>query len=594
MIVMREPVPDEVARQFLKYFLEDFSGGQSLYSAVRNARQRLEWMEDEFPCASWLPVICQNPAARPFVWAEGSIKNVKKIVVGGIAIALIFTGNHIRENLLKANNSSPIEVSTTNKINTNSSINSTETLQDLGDNFSWGEKILIGYNSNQWKQRGIEAFAKKNYEESIGYFKKSLKLNNNDPETLIYLNNTIAMKPSLSDKLPVITTDTIKPCVIQNPKPLKIAVIAPSFINTQNQINEEILRGVAQAQTETNLSCGIKGRLLQIVIVDDKDKDFIAAKVATKLAKANNKDILAVVGHYSSRATIEAGKVYQENQMVVVSPTSTAVRKSFNKDYGINLNKYVFRTPTNDGIAIKDLVNYMVKNLGKTEAAIAYDSSGSYSKTYREELKNQLQSIENGKLVNLKECDLFNNANLENCVGKANETVSVLVLVPETGVTLNKALKMLDRNNTSNLTLFGGDSLYSKTVENKGGKVRNLRIPIPWVQNEANQSQFETNAHRLWGDRDQVNWRTAMSYDATVAIIEGLKGINGNPTRQGLQQVLSSPNFSAEGAVGKVEFDRNGDRRITSKNDAEIGVLVKVKCNKSTSVGCKFVKVPQQ
>ena len=236
----------------------------------------------------------------------------------------------------------------------------------------------------------------------------------------------------------------------------------------------------------------------------------------------------------------------------------------------------------------------MVKNLGKTEAAIAYDSSGSYSKTYREELKNQLQSIENGKLVNLKECDLFNNANLENCVGKANETVSVLVLVPETGVTLNKALKMLDRNNTSNLTLFGGDSLYSKTVENKGGKVRNLRIPIPWVQNEANQSQFETNAHRLWGDRDQVNWRTAMSYDATVAIIEGLKGINGNPTRQGLQQVLSSPNFSAEGAVGKVEFDRNGDRRITSKNDAEIGVLVKVKCNKSTSVGCKFVKVPQQ
>ena len=591
MIVMREPVPDEVARQFLKYFLEDFSGGQSLYSAVRNARQRLEWMEDEFPCASWLPVICQNPAARPFVWAEGSIKNVKKIVVGGIAIALIFTGNHIRENLLKANNSSPIEVSTTNKINTNSSINSTETLQDLGDNFSWGEKILIGYNSNQWKQRGIEAFSQKNYQESIMYFEKSLQRIQNDPETLIYLNNAVAMIPSKSDKLPALNIDTSKPCVIKNQKPLKIAVIAPIFGNTTNQINEEILRGVAQAQTETNLSCGIKGRLLQIVIVDDKDKDFIAAKVATKLAKANNKDILAVVGHYSSRATIEAGKVYQENQMVVVSPTSTAVRKSFNKDYGINLNKYVFRTPTNDGIAIKDLVNYMVKNLGKTEAAIAYDSSGSYSKTYREELKNQLQSVENGQLINLSECDLYNNANLENCVKIANQIVNVLVLVPETGVTLNKALGILDSNKASNLTIFGGDSLYSKAVESKGQKIKNFMIPIPWFQNESNPTPFELDAQKLWNA--QVNWRTAMSYDATMTIVEGLKRIDGNPTREELQKVLSLPNFSAPGAVGNVEFDKNGDRKITRENDANIGVIVQVKCDQPPSGNCKFAKVLQ-
>ena len=419
---------------------------------------------------------------------------------------------------------------------------------------------------------------------------KSLKQNKNDPETLIYLNNAVAMEPSESDKLPVLTKANPKACFIQNPKPLKIAVIAPIFGNTANQINEEILRGVAQAQNATNLNCGIKGRLLQVIIVDDQDKAPTSAQVAKTLV--DEKDILAVVGHYSSRATIEAGKVYQENKMVVVSPTSTAVRKSLNKDYGINLNKYVFRTPTNDGIAIKDLVNYMVRTLGKTKAAIAYDSSGLYSKTYREELKNQLQSIENGQLINLKECDLYNNANLENCVKKANQTVSVLVLVPETGVTLNKALDILDSNNSSNLTLFGGDSLYSKAVENKGEKVQNFMIPIPWFQNEANQSLFESDAQELWNA--QVNWRTAMSYDATMAIVEGLKAIDGDPTRQGIQKELSARNFSIEGAAGNVEFDENGDRRITPENDAEIGVLVQVKCDNPTSQDCKFVRVPQQ
>ncbi|BAY87358.1 extracellular ligand-binding receptor [Calothrix parasitica NIES-267] len=593
MIVMREPVPDAVARQFLKYFLEDFSQGNSLYIAVRNARQRLEWMEDEFPCASWLPVICQNPAAHPFIWAESPIKHLKKWVVGGIAVTLIFTGNYIRDNLLEVSGiNNYIPISTKNQPSPKPSIESKspKTLQGLGDNFSWGEKILIGYNSNQWKQRGIETFSQKNYEESIIYFEKSLQLIPNDPETLIYLNNAVAMKPSDSDKLPALNTGTPKPCVIQNQKPLKIAVIAPMFGNTTNQINEEILRGVAQAQNKTNRRCGIKGRLLQIIIVDDKDKTSTSKKVAKKLTK--NEDILAVVGHYSSKATIATGEVYKKKQMVVVSPTSTAVRKSRQRDYGINLNQYVFRTPTNDGIAIKDLVNYMVRKLGKTEAAIVYDSSGSYSKTYREELKNQLQSIENGRLINLSECDLFNNANLENCVEIANQIVNVLVLVPETGVTFNKALGILDSNNASNLTLFGGDSLYSKAVENQGQKVQNFMIPIPWFQNESNQTPFESDAQKLWNA--QVNWRTAMSYDATMTIVEGLKRIDGNPTRKGLQKVLSAEDFSAPGAAGNVEFDQNGDRKITPENDAEIGVIVEVKCDNPPSGNCRFVRVPQQ
>ncbi|MFW9257888.1 CHASE2 domain-containing protein [Nostoc sp. CALU 546] len=70
IIVMREPVPDQVAKEFLKYFLEGFSGGESLYQAVRQARERLQGLEDRFPCATWLPMICQNPAQIPPTWDE--------------------------------------------------------------------------------------------------------------------------------------------------------------------------------------------------------------------------------------------------------------------------------------------------------------------------------------------------------------------------------------------------------------------------------------------------------------------------------------------------------------------------------------------
>lgn len=68
LIVMREPVPDRVTQAFLKYFLSAYGGGAAFYPAVREARERLQAMEGEFPCATGLPMIFQNPAAVPLSW----------------------------------------------------------------------------------------------------------------------------------------------------------------------------------------------------------------------------------------------------------------------------------------------------------------------------------------------------------------------------------------------------------------------------------------------------------------------------------------------------------------------------------------------
>lgn len=76
LIVMREPVPDQVAHVFLTHFLNPFSRGQSLYQAVREARERLQGIENDFPCASWLPILYQHPQASPFYWPDSEINPV--------------------------------------------------------------------------------------------------------------------------------------------------------------------------------------------------------------------------------------------------------------------------------------------------------------------------------------------------------------------------------------------------------------------------------------------------------------------------------------------------------------------------------------
>ncbi|MUG94136.1 CHAT domain-containing protein [Scytonema sp. UIC 10036] len=68
-IVMREPVPDKVAQTFLKYFLTAFAfDGKPLYQAEKEARLKLHGLEDKYPCASWLPVIFQNPTTAQPTW----------------------------------------------------------------------------------------------------------------------------------------------------------------------------------------------------------------------------------------------------------------------------------------------------------------------------------------------------------------------------------------------------------------------------------------------------------------------------------------------------------------------------------------------
>ncbi|WP_414550759.1 CHASE2 domain-containing protein [Anabaena sp. CCY 0017] len=70
IIVMREQVQNQVAQEFLAEFIASFSSGKSFYVAIREARSRLKDIEDQYYCASWLPVVCQHWSVIPPTWSE--------------------------------------------------------------------------------------------------------------------------------------------------------------------------------------------------------------------------------------------------------------------------------------------------------------------------------------------------------------------------------------------------------------------------------------------------------------------------------------------------------------------------------------------
>jgi len=567
-IVMREPVPDEVAQEFLRYFLKYFSTGQSFYLAVRQAREKLQGMEGEFPCASWLPVIFQNPAEKSLIWPRSAMTQLRTkirllwrsnkvaILAGGvIAVALVVAMSpHIIPRFI----SSPKPA------------NPDPAPQSIARHMSLGEKLLIKENSSPDKIKGITAFSEKKFGDAIKYFTSSLRKDKNDPESLIYLNNAIAQQGA--------TTNTGEKLVIATSVP----------IGSEEKVAAETLRGVAQLQSELNcgleeisraiqdsqhtLNCqgGINGKLLQVEIADDKEDTDFATQIAQALV--NEPNILAVIGHHSSDTTLAAGSIYGKNGLVVISSTSTSVNLT-------DFNEYVFRTVPSDEIAAKNLVDYMRKKLGLVNVAVAYDPGNAYSKSLKEEFQKGL-----GSKQFVVECDL-SQASLKTseCVNRAKQQkAKVLLLVPGKGG-LDKALGLIN-NCTGELQLLGGDAMYNSRTLSDSGKAAaqsELVVAVPW--HSSLNSEFARKAKTFWtGD---VSWRTATAYDATQAIVEGLRRINGNSDRRDqLRQVLSSPNFSADGATGKVKFDPYGDRKVSTN----VGVLVQVQPDPRSDLGYSF------
>ena len=407
---------------------------------------------------------------------------------------------------------------------------------------STGEKILFQFDSTPEKQAAAQAIANKNYLEAESILEQSLKQQRNDPEALIYLNNAR----------------------IGDDKANTIAVSVP--VGTELTTAKEILRGVAQAQDEINQQGGINNVPLKVVIVNDDNDPQVAEQVAQNLAQEKN--ILGVIGHFSSGVTLATAPIYEQNKLVAISPTSTSVELS-------KAGEYIFRTVPSDRFTSNALSKYFIEQLNLSKAAVIYNSQSAYSRSLQETFTTDI--VSNGGEIAI-EIDLadsnFNPAQaLKNAAAEGAEAIVFL----NNSTTLDQAYLLMQLNQR-NLPMLGGDSLYKpQTLEIGGEQAVGLVVGVPWHTSGSANAQFPQAARSIWGG--DVNWRTAMAYDATKALAAGLAI---DASRQGIQQALSQSGFNVEGASGKIKFLPSGDRNAAVQ-------LVKVQPGNNSSYGYDFV-----
>lgn len=573
VIVMAEPVPDRVAQAFLESFLKALSQGKSSDLAVRQARERLRILEEKFPCASWLPVLFQNPATPPLEWPSEPLpsasprqQNAPRFLRRGILLAGAGLAFSLTVFLLGRSRSPNYNFK-------------------LRDELSYGEEsVLSKLPSQPDKQQHFSQmkesecfpnFQARKYNEAYSCFNKALKeVWSNDPETVIYRNNAQALRQERDNQLKTYT----------------LAVVVPRGMNEQEQNSGlEILRGVAQAQSEINQTLSENGWGLIILIANDFNNTEEAKQTAEKLVKQGN--ILGVIGHFSSEATKEASPIYKEGKLPFITATSTAVELAGSG------NPYFNRVVPSDRETAKRLVQYIRKKLPQKTppiAAVFYSEASSYSQSLKEEFINKFQSefqAEKGRVRLVSHLN-DNVYDADSAIKKATEQkVNVFVLLPDSSTRETALQVATSLNGSKNSLILGGDSLFNDTAVQ--WKANNLVVAVPWhcSQKAETQEICDRGKKDLWGHSTN-SWRMGLAYKATHTFINVFQNLDKEPptffqTLSDFLPILSDNAERRQQVKNALQpfFENDGNLKTNQINIT----LLKVDC---PSKSCSFIPIP--
>lgn len=405
------------------------------------------------------------------------------------------------------------------------------TLSNISSEYSWqpdrftkGQRTLFSGKGNPSRDRGIEAFKQGDYGAAVSAFQRAKNADRNDPEVVILYNNAKAR---------------------QQGNPLTIAAVVP----VDNNINsaEEILRGIAQAQQQFNANGGVGGRLLEVAIANDGNEEDNARQVAQQLV--DDPSILGVIGHNSSSATQAGLSVYTQSDLAVVSPTSSSSDLSESSFY---------RTLPSDTATGEKLAEY-VRSLNLSKVVIFYASDSSYSNSLTNAFENSFDGTVTKK-VDISDSNPNLNPGVEISSSVFQDEAEAALLFPSTKYTsvVNElASANLALPPDRRLQLFGGDSLYSgQTLTSGGEAVEGLTLAVPWFAKSPRSQSFTSKGEQQWGGT--VNWRTAMSYDATQALI---KTFDSNSDRASVLTQLQQVNIPANETSGREIQFSSGERQ---------------------------------
>ncbi|MGE8656671.1 MAG: branched-chain amino acid ABC transporter substrate-binding protein [Achromobacter sp.] len=324
---------------------------------------------------------------------------------------------------------------------------------------------------------------------------------------------------------------------------IKIGVVGPTT-GAVTQYGDMVREGVDTAVERINAAGGINGKKLETVVIDDGCEPKQGPVAANRVV---NSKIGFVVGHVCSGATIAAADIYNNEGVVMVTPSATSPALTDGKNY-----EFIFRTIGRDDQQGPAAAKFILEKLKPKKAAVLHDKQ-SYGQGIATAVKNDLEKggVPVAIFEGINAGDSDYSAVITKLKSQGVDFVYYGGYHPEMGLLLRQAAeqgvkaKWMGPEGTGNpdINAIAGDAVEGML----------LTLPADFTQNAANAEIVKAFAAKK---RNASGAFQMTAYTATQVIADGIKGA-GSEDPAKVAKYLHANSFDTP--IGKVSWNKQGD-----------------------------------
>ena len=300
------------------------------------------------------------------------------------------------------------------------------------------------------------------------------------------------------------------------------------------------------ALEEINSSGGILGKKLEIVIEDDEMNVTKALGIAEKFS--SDKTINGVIGHWTSDCTISTAQIYDTNNVILISPISTAASLT-EQNYDM-----LFRNTTTDEKVAKALADYS-SSKGYINIAIYYDDT-EYGRNFAEYLEKRCTDLRMNVVD--RHSYFLNKKEFESTYKKWDYMDVSAVFIAGTITDVRDIIYWI-RDKDMDIPILGGDGFdIEKFKEYMGKNAENIMYTsfLNNKEDNKNYNDFVSKFKEIY-EREPDYW-AIKAYDSVQLFKIGMEEAGTTDDSKKISDALKTiGNISS--VNGDCSFDENGD-----------------------------------
>lgn len=323
---------------------------------------------------------------------------------------------------------------------------------------------------------------------------------------------------------------------------IKIAMVIPAT-GPVTQYGDMVKEGVVTAVEQINAAGGINGKKIETIVVDDACEPKQGPVAANRVV---NDKIRYVVGPVCSGAAIAGAKIYNEEGVVVITPSATSPALTEGQNF-----HYVFRTIGRDDQQGPAAAKFIINKAKPKKVAVLHDKQ-SYGQgiaaSVRDELKKANVEVALFEGINAGDSDY--SAVITKLKSAGADFVYYGGYHPEMGLLLRQAAEQ-----GLKVRMMGPEGVGNPEINAiAGDAVEGMLVTLPADPSSKPENAALVKAFKDKG-RDASGAFQMGAYTATQAIAQSIKAVGDDADK--VADYLHKTSFAMP--IGNVAWDAKGD-----------------------------------